>query len=246
MGPVASLDTGADILECRHDDPVRTEVAPAPGLSVHEFRTPMTVVSGYIRMLLKDRAGAITDQQRRLLEEAEKSCGRLSALLAEMSDLSNLEADTAPLQRKPSTCTPLLADAIAALPQVTDREIAVELCRGRRRARARRRHPAEDGVHVDPQRAAPRARHEHRAAGPGADWRVPEGGPRRGSQSRTRIGSRASAAAPEDSPTFDEWRGGCGLSLAVARRVIDAHGGALWSPSDGTKAAAALVADPMG
>ena len=29
--------------------------------------------------------------------------------------------------------------------------------------------------------------------------------------------------------------------LVVARRVIDAHGGALWSPSDGTKAAAVLV-----
>ena len=40
-------------------------------LSVHEFRTPITVVAGYIRMLLKDRAGALTDQQRRLLEEAE-------------------------------------------------------------------------------------------------------------------------------------------------------------------------------
>ena len=62
------------------------------GLSVHEFRTPMTVVAGYIRMLLKDRAGPLSDQQRRLLEEAEKSCGRLTALLTEVSDLSNLEA----------------------------------------------------------------------------------------------------------------------------------------------------------
>ena len=44
-------------------------------LSVHEFRTPMTVVAGYIRMLLKDRAGPLSDQQRKLLEEAEKSCG---------------------------------------------------------------------------------------------------------------------------------------------------------------------------
>jgi hypothetical protein len=62
---------------------------PDPGwprllsLSVHEFRTPITVVAGYIRMLLKDRAGPVSDQQRRLLEEAEKSCARLSGLVAE-------------------------------------------------------------------------------------------------------------------------------------------------------------------
>ena len=68
-------------------------------LAVHEFRTPITVVAGYIRMLLKDRAGPITEQQRKLLEEAEKSCGRLAALVAEMSDLSNLEGGTASLNR---------------------------------------------------------------------------------------------------------------------------------------------------
>ena len=71
-----------------------SELPPDPrwpkvlSLSVHEFRTPMTVVAGYIRMLLKDRAGPLTDPQRKLLEEAEKSCGRLSALMAEVSDLS--------------------------------------------------------------------------------------------------------------------------------------------------------------
>jgi K+-sensing histidine kinase KdpD len=56
-------------------------------LAVHEFRTPSSVVAGYIRMLLKERAGPIPETQRRLLEEAEKSCGRLSALLAEMSNV---------------------------------------------------------------------------------------------------------------------------------------------------------------
>ena len=69
-------------------------------LTVHEFRTPMTVVAGYLRMLLKDRAGPITEQQRRLLEEAEKSCARLSALLAEVSDLANLEAGTGRQQER--------------------------------------------------------------------------------------------------------------------------------------------------
>ena len=71
----------------------------------------MTVVAGYIRMLLKDRAGPLSDQQRRLLEEAEKSCGRLTALLTEVSDLSNLEAGTAPFNRAPTDLRALLLEA---------------------------------------------------------------------------------------------------------------------------------------
>src|SRR5215213_8946960 len=99
-------------------------------LAVHEFRTPVTVVAGYIRMLLKDRAGPVTDQQRRLLEEAEKSCGRLSGLLAELSDVANLEAGKASFNRAVADLRPLLAEAIANMPEVPDRPISVELTTG--------------------------------------------------------------------------------------------------------------------
>src|SRR5215212_6765220 len=94
-------------------------------LSVHEFRTPITVVAGYIRMLLKERAGALTEQQRRLLEESEKSCGRLSALVAEMSDLANLEAGTAPFNRSAVDIRAVLAEAVADLPDAPERDVTV-------------------------------------------------------------------------------------------------------------------------
>src|SRR5829696_9115011 len=96
-------------------------------LSVHEFRTPMTVVAGYIRMLLKDRAGPLSDQQRRLLEEAEKSCGRLTALLTEVSDLSNLEGGTAPFNRQTADLNKSLRDAVEQQPPLPDREVGIEL-----------------------------------------------------------------------------------------------------------------------
>src|SRR6185312_3118337 len=82
---------------------------------------------GYIRMLLKDRAGSLTDQQRRLLEEAEKSCARLSALVAEMSDLSSLEAGTATLNRQQADLHAALRAAVEQLPALPDREVGVDL-----------------------------------------------------------------------------------------------------------------------
>ncbi len=96
-------------------------------LAVHEFRTPLTVVAGYIRMLLKDRAGPLTDQQRRLLEEAEKSCGRLSGLVAELSELASLEAGTAPFNRSALDLKAIVADCIASLPPMSGREIQIDL-----------------------------------------------------------------------------------------------------------------------
>src|SRR3981189_1573883 len=94
------------------DAPVDARWPKILPLSVHEFRTPMTVVAGYIRMLLKDRAGPLSDQQRRLLEEAEKSCARLTALVAEVSELSSLEAGTAPFNLQAADLHKVLRDAV--------------------------------------------------------------------------------------------------------------------------------------
>src|SRR6476620_8381787 len=96
-------------------------------LAVHEFRTPMTVVAGYIRMILKERAGPLSEDQRKLLQEAEKSCGRLSGLIAEMSDLANLEAGTTQVTKAPLEIRAVLKEAISMLPDMADRAIRVEL-----------------------------------------------------------------------------------------------------------------------
>jgi hypothetical protein len=45
----------------------------------------------------------------------------------------------------------------------------------------------------------------------------------------------------ETSPHFDEWREGLGLALPSGRRVIELHGGAVWSGLEGaTRAGSAL------
>jgi signal transduction histidine kinase len=220
------------------DAPVDPRWSKILSLSVHEFRTPMTVIAGYIRMLLKDRAGPLSDQQRKLLEEAEKSCIRLAAIVSEVSELSNLEAGTAPFNKQATDLHQALRDAVDQLPPLSDREIHVEL--------------QLDGtaapIDGDPVRLtqafssilkslrrevvteAPLVLRQRRTA---AGYEI-------------HVGDEETLAAIDaegdgERALFDEWRGGSGLILPVARRIIEAHGGRVWGAPGGRTAGARIV-----
>jgi signal transduction histidine kinase len=208
-------------------------------LSVHEFRTPLTVIAGYVRMLLKDRAGPLNDQQRKLLEETEKSCARLSLLLSEVSDLANLEAGNVPVKRQPADLRAILKAAIDQLPPPAEHEAPVALQTGDGaatiQADAARLTAAMTSIVGSLRRELVSSdklivREERSADGQRAH--------------RILIGDEETIdalTAGAELPAFDEWRGGCGLRLPVARRVLNAHGGQIWSPPDGRKAGALIV-----
>jgi signal transduction histidine kinase len=202
----------------------------------------MTVVAGYIRMLLKERAGPIADQQRRLLEEAEKSCARLSALISEVGDLSALEGGTATFNRVALDLRSVLSDAIRGLPELPDREVRVELDTENGPAMIQ-----GDATRLRTALSSVIAALRREVITSDQLWvheRTRQDGPE--TLSWIAIGDRAGVttlAAAEQSTltTFDEWRGGCGLSLPVARRIINAHGGSIWSPVEESKAGAVIV-----
>ena len=201
----------------------------------------MTVVSGYIRMLLKDRAGPLSEQQRKLLEEAEKSCGRLSALLAEVSELSNLEAGTAPLNKGTIDFNAALQEAVGGLPPLPDREVPVALD-----LEAGPVPGSADAVRLTQAFASVLAALRRELVG---DEGLIVRGRRSGDAYEVLLGDPTTIAALEQEDparrgVFDEWRGGVGLSLAVARRILNAHGGSIFAAPDGYKAGARIVLRP--
>ena len=211
--------------------PVEHNAFPrALSLAVHEFRTPVTVVSGYLRMLLKEQGGPLTEKQRKMLEEAERSCGRIGALVAELSELGKLEGGELAVARQPLDLAPLVAELASGMHEGSDRGVRLEV-RGADRALL---------VQGDRTRLAAAIRALMHAAlrergDPGvivtecsvlADSRPPFALIAIGDEETVASLRTAARGAP---PSFDEWRGGLGLALPVARRVIEAHGGALWS-----------------
>ena len=132
--------------------------------------------------------------------------------------------------RSPHRCSPKRLRRCRTLP---DREITVTLrsptatwpVQGRSRA-------AEGGVHVDSSRRCVASWSRARSCSCGSGRASSKGVRPRGSRSRSRVEIEGlTSAGPEALATFDEWRGGCGLSLAVARRIIErARRRGVWSP----------------
>jgi signal transduction histidine kinase len=201
----------------------------AMSLAVHELRTPVTVVSGYLRMLLREQAGPLTEKQRKMLEEAERSCARIGALVGEMSELGKLESGEAALGAQPIDLAALLVELASGMHEGDDRGVRVET-RG-----------TSQPVMVTGDRtrlaAALRAL-MHAAVRERGDpgiivvecTIVTDTTP---ASALVTIGDDATARALVDAarvtPPFDEWRGGLGLALPIGRRVIERQGGVLWS-----------------
>jgi len=208
-------------------------------LAVHELRTPATVVAGYLRMLLKDRAGPLSDDQRKLLIEAEKSCGRLSQLLAEMSDLAHIAAGDAPMNRGTVDVPALLREVIDGLPAGQDLP-AVALRDdggpGTVNADRARLRAALGALIASVRRELPGASKVIVSRTASASGRA--------KATRVAIGEADTIAdlqSADGADPFDEWRGGMGLALPVARRVIEASGGRLIVLPDRPRAGVALT-----
>ena len=211
-------------------------------LAVHELRTPVTVVSGYVRMLLREQAGAVTEPQRTMLEEADRSCARIGALIGEMGELAQLNTGEVNVPRVPFDLAALVVELAAGLPDGDNRGVRLDV---------RAPHPVM--VTGDRTRLAAALRGLMRAAlrergEPGvivvacstlghtpAEWAIVTIGDEAVTPS---LVEGASAPVP---PVFDAWRGGHGLALPIGRCVIEAHGGAVWSaPGAAARGASAL------
>jgi signal transduction histidine kinase len=213
----------------------------ALSLAVHELRTPITVATGYLRMLLREQAGPLTEQQRKMLQEADKSCARIGSLIAEMSELGKLEEGQITVPQVSFDLAALIVEVAGSMHEGEDRGVRLET-----------RVPGPVMVAGDRTRlaaaigalmhAALRERGEpgvilvecSTLSDTNSHWAIVT----IGDEAETRPLATAARATP---PPFDEWRGGLGLALPVGRRVIEAHGGALWSAAgDKARAASAL------
>jgi two-component system cell cycle sensor histidine kinase PleC len=214
-------------------------------LAVHELRTPVTVASGYLRMILAEQAGPLTDKQRKISTEAERACRRVAALVGELSEIGKLLAHELPLARQELDLNALLADAASQATEGADRGITLQMRAGEPAVLTGDRTRILAAI-TAVMHAVLRERIE-----PGtleAQCSVVRDG--QTAWGIVAIGDAsllASVAGAHRAPAaFEEWRGGMGLALPMARRVIEAHGGAIWSVEGPPSPGASALKLPLG
>ena len=200
----------------------------------HDLRTPLAS----IRAMVEALADGVVDDPKtveRYLHTTQREIRSLSLLIDDLFEMSQLEAGGLPLERQPNSLADLISDTIesfSALALQQDISLVGSADNG------------VDPVQIDVQMIG-----RVLANLVGNSLRhTPRGGSvqlhaeRSGSEVRVRICDTGEGISPQDLPrVFEQFyrgeksrsraTGGAGLGLAIARGIIEAHGGRIWADS---------------
>jgi len=109
LGAVTLL---GDITRLREVDRLKSEFIATAS---HELRTPLTSVQMGIHLLLEQAAGALTDMQCDILTTCREACARLDKLMHDLLDLSRIEAGQNAPYLVPISATTLVDTAVATV-----------------------------------------------------------------------------------------------------------------------------------
>ncbi len=101
----------------------------------HEVRTPLTSISGYVKLLLESETGTLTKTQTEYLSIVDKNVDRLTLLISEILDYQVMESGEIPMTKRILHLGPVLkecCDTFAIMASQKGLKLVVNLSEGLR------------------------------------------------------------------------------------------------------------------
>ncbi|MEF2231293.1 MAG: ATP-binding protein [Pseudodesulfovibrio sp.] len=214
----------------------------------HEIRTPLTSMREAVDLIRTGAFGEVNDRQQRFLTIAQEEAVRLTDLLARLMTVSRMEAGSLELAVEPVDCAELVASALermAPAARAAGVELAADLPEKPVRCACDREHVRQvllnligNAVKFSP--AGETVAVSLDADGTSALFTVRDHGPGVAEDERERI-FRKYYRAREVRDGVD----GAGLGLAIARSIVEAHGGRIGLENGPGKGAAFHFSIPL-
>jgi PAS domain S-box-containing protein len=205
-----------------------------------DFRSPLTAIVGYLRLLKMEGLGPLAPSQRDAVESADKNAHRLSDLVDDLLDLSRLDPGSVPLDFQELSPESLVDQALESLKPLADNKeirLVKESTPGR--------------IMVDPAKFSRVLSH---LLGNSIKFTQPGGLVTLGSlpwKEGQHTGwlffvKDTGVGIPEEElervfdhfyrmdDTINSASSGSGIGLAISRRIVEAHGGRIWAESSPT------------
>lgn len=108
---------GRDVTEERKNQEIRDHFI---SVTSHELRTPMTVIRGYIEIMLQGNFGEVNEMQSEFLHKMLRSVKDLITFVNDTLDLSKIQSGSLQLHMEPLVVGSVLADVVKNLQELFD------------------------------------------------------------------------------------------------------------------------------
>lgn len=207
----------------------------------HELRTPLTAIIGFSELLEDGTGGPLTDRQRKYVANILESGRNLLELIDQVLDISKVQVGRLGLTLTPIDMAETIRDiAMLARPLASKRDITLTLDSEtglpRITADAPKMKQLLFGLTANAIRHTPQggqvvigAREDARRTAeddtPGVEVHVTDSGAGIRPEDRERLLTNFGSVDAGQAPGV---RGGFGMSLVLARKLVELHGGRLW------------------
>ena len=211
----------------------------------HELRTPLTSIREGSQLLLDGIPGDINKDQAETLAIISDSSQRLNHLIGNLLDLSRMEADMVAYNLHPTDLNRLAIRSTEKVKLLADRKnihmdidlvqdkVKVQKVDGQRMEQVFE-NLLSNAIKFSPKGATISIRSTQDSIDHGIHFIIEDTGPGIPKEELSRIFERFYQGKIQDGRAYV----GSGIGLALAKRVIEDHGGAIWAESPSGKGAA--------